>query len=253
MTPFRRWGWVNGRRGVSESGQAVWWGRVSRLDGGRDCQLAAVPCRWRPLAPERRVVRNSAPYLVYRLFIRICVVRIMSNYVRPRVGGATVFFTVALADRGLTLLTVEVELLRSAVNEARALRPFHIDAWVVLPDHLHCIWTLPVGDADYSARWGSIKHRFSRRLPVGRQRSSHVRRREKAIWQSRFLGASSSRRCREDRGCSVLSGEPGQARVGRSGSGLALQFGPPGPDGIDTVGCAIAHRAFCDVPLNGAQ
>lgn len=88
----------------------------------------------------------------------------MPNYVRPRVGGATVFFTVALARRGDDLLVREVERLRDAVRATKVERPFVIDAWVVLPDHLHAVWTLPEADSDYSTRWGAIKSRFTRSL-----------------------------------------------------------------------------------------
>jgi len=87
----------------------------------------------------------------------------MSDYLRPRVPGASIFFAVALAQRGSDLLVREIEVLREAVRETRAARPFRIDAWVVLPDHLHCVWTLPPRDSDYSARWGR-----SRRVLHGR-------------------------------------------------------------------------------------
>ena len=85
----------------------------------------------------------------------------MPNYHRPREPGARVFFTVALADRGSDLLVREVEALRKAVRQTRDERPFGIDAWVVLPDHMHCVWRLPEGDADFSTRMGAIKARFS--------------------------------------------------------------------------------------------
>lgn len=88
----------------------------------------------------------------------------MSRYLRPRVPGASVFFTVALAHRGSDLLVREVGRLREAVAATRRERPFAIDAWVVMPDHLHCVWTLPEGDAEYSVRWGAIKARFTRSL-----------------------------------------------------------------------------------------
>ena len=110
----------------------------------------------------------------------------MPNYHRPGVPGATIFFTVALAEHGSDLLVREIARLRDAVRATRGARPFAIDAWVVLPDHLHCVWTLPDGDADFSARWGAIKGRFSRGLGAGRMRSSHAARREKAVWQRRF-------------------------------------------------------------------
>lgn len=85
----------------------------------------------------------------------------MSNYRRPKHSGACVFFTVNLADRASDLLVREVEVLRRAVMQTRRERPFEIDAWVVLPDHMHCVWTLPEGDADFSTRMGAIKARFS--------------------------------------------------------------------------------------------
>ena len=110
----------------------------------------------------------------------------MPRYLRPRLPGMPIFFTVALAQRGGTLLVDHVGPLGAAVAQTRAERPFGIAAWVVLPDHLHCIWTLPEGDADYSTRWRLIKARFSRGLPVGALRASHVRRQERGIWQRRF-------------------------------------------------------------------
>ncbi|OYX42133.1 MAG: transposase [Rhodobacterales bacterium 32-67-9] len=110
----------------------------------------------------------------------------MSNYLRPRIPGATVFFTVALAARGSDLLVHEVGRLREALAATRAERWFGIDAWVVMPDHLHCVWTLPEGDADYSVRWRLIKSRFSRDLPKGRLRASHEARQERGIWQRRY-------------------------------------------------------------------
>lgn len=110
----------------------------------------------------------------------------MSNYIRPRHPGATVFFTVTLAQRGCDLLVREIETLRHAVRMTRAERPFTIDAWVVLPDHMHCVWTLPEGDCDFSTRWSVIKARFTQAVNVENRRPSHVRRRERGIWQRRF-------------------------------------------------------------------
>ncbi|MRX50513.1 transposase [Paracoccus sp. S-4012] len=110
----------------------------------------------------------------------------MSRYSRPHLPGATVFFTVALADRGSGLLTADVARLREAVRRTRAERAFGIEAFVVLPDHLHCIWTLPEGDADYATRWRIMKARFSRGVEVGERRASHVARGERAVWQRRY-------------------------------------------------------------------
>lgn len=110
----------------------------------------------------------------------------MSGYVRPRVAGASVFFTVTLQERGGWVLVDEVARLREAVAMTKAERPFRIDAFVVLPDHLHRVWTLPEGDSDFSTRWRLIKARFSRGLPMGARRASHKRRQERGIWQRRF-------------------------------------------------------------------
>ncbi len=85
----------------------------------------------------------------------------MSIYRRPKREGACVFFTVNLADRSSDLLVREIAILRQAVAMTQSERPFKIDAWVMLPDHMHCIWTLPEGDADFSTRMGAIKARFS--------------------------------------------------------------------------------------------
>ena len=88
----------------------------------------------------------------------------MSAYIRPKMPGASVFFTVVLADRGASTLVEQIDTLRDAVRVTKAERPFRIDAWVVLPDHMHCVWTLPQGDHDFSVRMAAIKARFTRAL-----------------------------------------------------------------------------------------
>ena len=104
----------------------------------------------------------------------------MARYLRPRLPGVPIFFTVALADRGSRLLLDEVSRLREAVRVTRAERPFEIAACVVLPDHLHCIWRLPKEDCDYSTRWKlRIKAHFSRCLPEQLLRPSHRARGER--------------------------------------------------------------------------
>ena len=123
----------------------------------------------------------------------------MPRYRRFRRKGGTYFFTVNLARRGSRLLVDEIEALRDAVRVTQSERPFEIDAMVVLPDHLHAVWTLPPGDADFSTRWGAIKARFTRRVGFhptdpGRQvgwkptlRSpSKIARQEGKVWQRRF-------------------------------------------------------------------
>jgi putative transposase len=77
--------------------------------------------------------------------------------------------------------------LRLAVTATRRNRPFTIDAFVVLPDHLHAVWTLPPGDADFSTRWRLIKSAFARALPKAERLSAvRIERNERGIWQRRF-------------------------------------------------------------------
>lgn len=110
----------------------------------------------------------------------------MVRYRRNFLAGGTFFFTVALADRKSSALVDHVSTLRMAFRIARHERPFTVDAIVILPEHLHAIWTLPPGDADFSGRWKRIKAHFTHRLvaagtPVQRHRNG-----EYALWQRRF-------------------------------------------------------------------
>lgn len=111
----------------------------------------------------------------------------MPNYRRSWMPGSTSFFTVNLANRRDRCLTANIDALRAAFRDTRATRPFDVVAIAVMPDHLHCIWTLPEGDADNARRWSRLKALFSRQVPhlpfVGR---SHLERRERGIWQRRF-------------------------------------------------------------------
>lgn len=112
----------------------------------------------------------------------------MPTYRRHKLACGCSFFTVNLLERRSNmLLTQEIALLRQAVRRVRQARPFTIDAWVVLPDHLHAVWTLPAGDDDFSTRWRLIKTFFVRGLPPT-ERLSRVRRAagERGIWQRRF-------------------------------------------------------------------
>ena len=111
----------------------------------------------------------------------------MPNYRRARLAGASYFFTVNLRNRRSNLLIREIGLLRCCVRSTKQRLPFHIDAWVVLPEHMHCIWTLPPGDADFARRWQQIKQDFSRRLPAIEPRTAVQRQRsERGIWQRRY-------------------------------------------------------------------
>ena len=111
----------------------------------------------------------------------------MPNYRRSRVPGGTYFFTVNLLDRNSRLLVDHVDVLREAVRTVRARAPFHIDAWVVLPEHLHCIWTLPPDDDDYSGRWRALKALFATAMPRTEWRAAaRLRKGERGVWQRRF-------------------------------------------------------------------
>ena len=116
----------------------------------------------------------------------------MSRYRRSNTTGASYFFTLVTYRRQAILCEPPIRnALRNAITEVRQKRPFTIDAWVLLPDHFHCLWTLPPGDADYSMRWSLIKRKVS--LSCGprfkRQEwitSSKQKHRESTIWQRRY-------------------------------------------------------------------
>jgi len=112
----------------------------------------------------------------------------MTEYRRAKVAGASYFFTVNCAERhGNQLLVNHIDLLRQVFLKVKKGHPFKINAIVVLPDHLHCIWTLPPGDADYKTRWSLIKAGFSRGILPGERRSrSRLKRAERGIWQRRY-------------------------------------------------------------------
>lgn len=98
----------------------------------------------------------------------------MSNYRRNYIKGGSWFFTVNLRDRRSDLLVCQIALLKRAITQVKCHKPFHINAWVVLPEHMHCLWTLPENDSDFSGRWRDIKKRFTRDLGA------------QEIWQPRF-------------------------------------------------------------------
>ena len=111
----------------------------------------------------------------------------MPDYRRNRVSGGTYFFTVNLFDRRSDLLVGHIDKLRNAVRQVRRRLPFHIDAWVVLPDHMHCLWTLPPDDSNFPSRWQAIKSAFSRSLSDSEPRTTiMIARGERGIWQRRY-------------------------------------------------------------------
>jgi len=115
----------------------------------------------------------------------------MSRY-RRSITGTTYFFTVvAYRRRPIFCDPVIRTNLAQAIRFVRDIRPFAIDGWVLLPDHMHCIWTLPEPDLDYSTRWAMIK----RYVTTGSARALHdvalltpsrQKHRESTIWQRRF-------------------------------------------------------------------
>jgi putative transposase len=116
----------------------------------------------------------------------------MPEYRRNYVPGGSYFFTFVTHER-LPLFEVEQNrhLLREAIQDIREKRPFTNVAMVLLPDHLHCVWTLPEGDYDYSLRMGLIKEAFTRAFLAsggleGAMSESRQRHRERAVWQRRF-------------------------------------------------------------------
>ncbi|HCC81992.1 MULTISPECIES: transposase [unclassified Methylophaga] len=109
------------------------------------------------------------------------------QYRRAFVAGGTYFFTVNLLERDKSLLTDHIDLLKTAFRKVKLAHPFDIDAIVVLPDHLHTIWTLPENDFDFATRWRLIKSHFSRGLPsTERINNSRKQKSERGIWQRRY-------------------------------------------------------------------
>ncbi len=106
----------------------------------------------------------------------------MSEYRRAYFSGGCYFFTVVTYDRNPILCTPSaIARLRSAFRHTMKRHPFMLDGLVILPDHIHCIWTLPENDANFSIRWNMIKRYFS----IGIPGPANLRR-EKNIWQRRF-------------------------------------------------------------------
>ena len=101
-------------------------------------------------------------------------------------AGGTFFFTVTLKDRSSTLLVEHIDQLRGAFKTVSAQSPFTIDAIVILPEHLHTIWTLPENDDDYPKRWRAIKSLFTRTLNKKGVELRKNSRGEYPLWQRRY-------------------------------------------------------------------
>ena len=97
----------------------------------------------------------------------------MRTYIRAKLTGGVYFFTVNLAERhNNDLLISNIELLREAFRLTKQQHPFIIEACVILPEHLHCIWRLPEGDHDFSTRWRLIKTHFSKNIALNERISN---------------------------------------------------------------------------------
>ena len=110
----------------------------------------------------------------------------MSRYRRLKIEGGVFFFTLALADRRSDLLVRRIDRVRRAYADMQKRRPFETIAICILPDHIHAVWQLPEGDADYASRWSLFKSGFSRGLPMAKRSPSKIKKREKGIWQRRY-------------------------------------------------------------------
>jgi len=108
---------------------------------------------------------------------------VMSNYRRAKTTGATYFFTVVTHNRKPVFRSAaSVQILRDAFQDEMQRRPYIMEAAVILPDHLHCIWQLPENDSDYSSRWREIKKAVTKQIARGTKNS----RGEGDVWQRRF-------------------------------------------------------------------
>lgn len=112
------------------------------------------------------------------------------TYRRARTKGASYFFTLNTHQRRKVLTEQPYySALKESIKEVNRRHPIKIEAFVLLPDHLHCIWTLPEGDADYSIRWNIIKRLVSQKTSPfnhGGLSQSRIKRRESGLWQRRF-------------------------------------------------------------------
>jgi len=112
----------------------------------------------------------------------------MTNYRRFYSKGGTYFFTVVTQERRPIFSTEEnIQKLRDAFKAVMKKRPFRIEAIVILPDHIHCIWALPRDDSDFSNRWKEIKYCFSMSyISSFLNAYSKRKKNEKGLWQRRF-------------------------------------------------------------------
>jgi len=116
----------------------------------------------------------------------------MPHYHRNYVKGGTYFFTVVTYMRRPILDKIAISLLEQELKACNSFKPFGVEAMVILPDHLHCIWTLPPMDYDYSSRWRIIKTSFTKEYisrvggALAQPTLSMQMKGERGIWQRRF-------------------------------------------------------------------
>lgn len=116
----------------------------------------------------------------------------MPYYRRWRQEGGKVFLTIVTYGRRKFLTSPDARaILRDAMTDTRQDRPWTTDGIVLLPDHLHVLWTLPPGDDDYSTRVALIKKSFTETwLAGGRAEAASTaaqkRTRRRGLWQVRF-------------------------------------------------------------------
>ena len=158
---------------------------MRRTGGGNGAMRFALAFAGRAYCALRYAV---APYPIRAILIA------MPNYRRAFVPGGCWFFTVNVIDRRRRLLTDHIDALRAATRLTQTRHPFTIDAMVVLPDHIHAVWTLPPDDADFSLRWRLIKIAFAQAVPKTEPRSAvRIARRTRHL-AAPVLGAPDPRR-----------------------------------------------------------
>ena len=112
------------------------------------------------------------------------------NYRRAFIPGGSYFFTLVTENRRSIFASREnVDVLRNAFRNVKNKRPFSLDAIVIMPDHLHCVWTLPPDDADFATRWRLIKTWFTKHCNVplcATPDAARMAKNEQAIWQHRY-------------------------------------------------------------------
>jgi REP-associated tyrosine transposase len=168
--PYRR---TTLRRDARPVGFAPDSGRITGVAAQREVPIATFCCGVGKAAKRRahQTVRKAQT----------------SRYRRLKIEGGTCFFTLALADRGSDLLVRRIARLRRAYADLQKRLPFQTVAICILPDHIHALWQLPDGDADYACRWSLFKSAFSRGLaPAPARLASKIIKREKGIWQRRY-------------------------------------------------------------------